>query len=71
MARAALLGLLRPFARRQRAEARGAELPALGLEAADDAVGIRWPEGVELIPSERDASAPSLRDVQDELPFRY
>jgi dTDP-4-dehydrorhamnose 3,5-epimerase len=42
-----------------------------GIAYDDDAVGIRWPQGVELIPSERDATAPSLRDVQEELPFRY
>jgi dTDP-4-dehydrorhamnose 3,5-epimerase len=42
-----------------------------GIRYDDPDVGIRWPEGVELIPSERDANAPLLRDVQDELPFVY
>jgi dTDP-4-dehydrorhamnose 3,5-epimerase len=42
-----------------------------GISYDDPDVGIRWPEGVELIPSERDANAPLLRDVQNELPFVY
>jgi dTDP-4-dehydrorhamnose 3,5-epimerase len=42
-----------------------------GISYADPDVGIVWPEGLELIPSGRDASAPLLRDVQDELPFTY
>jgi len=41
-----------------------------GIKYDDPDVGIRWPD-VELIPSERDASAPLLREVQDELPFTY
>jgi len=41
-----------------------------GIKYDDPDVGIRWPD-VELIPSERDASAPLLRDVEDELPFTY
>jgi len=41
-----------------------------GIKYDDPDVGIQWP-GVELIPSERDASAPLLRDVEDELPFTY
>ena len=41
-----------------------------GIKYDDPDVGIKWPE-VELIPSERDASAPLLREVEDELPFTY
>jgi dTDP-4-dehydrorhamnose 3,5-epimerase len=36
----------------------------------DPDVSIRWPE-LELVVSERDASAPSLREITDELPFEY
>jgi len=42
-----------------------------GISYLDPDVGIEWPEGLELVPSERDAAAPLLRDVQDELPFHY
>jgi dTDP-4-dehydrorhamnose 3,5-epimerase len=42
-----------------------------GIAYDDPDVGIAWPEGLELIPSQRDASAPRLRDVADELPFTY
>jgi dTDP-4-dehydrorhamnose 3,5-epimerase len=42
-----------------------------GIRYDDPEVGIRWPDGVELLPSKRDASAPLLRDVADQLPFRY
>src|SRR5918911_4270941 len=41
-----------------------------GIRYDDQDVGIEWPD-VELIPSERDANAPRLSDVADELPFRY
>jgi dTDP-4-dehydrorhamnose 3,5-epimerase len=41
-----------------------------GIKYDDPDVGIRWPH-VELIPSERDAAAPLLRDVENELPFTY
>ncbi len=41
-----------------------------GIAYNDPDVGIEWPH-VELIPSERDASAPRLRDIEDELPFVY
>ena len=37
----------------------------------DPDVGIEWPAGLELLPSQRDLDAPLLRDVADELPFRY
>jgi dTDP-4-dehydrorhamnose 3,5-epimerase len=42
-----------------------------GIKYDDPDIGIKWPEDVELIPSERDANAPRLRDIQDELPFEY
>ena len=41
-----------------------------GIAYDDPDVGIEWPD-VELNPSERDANAPRLREIQDELPFRY
>ena len=41
-----------------------------GIRYDDPDVGIEWPD-VELIPSERDANAPRLSDVADELPFEY
>jgi dTDP-4-dehydrorhamnose 3,5-epimerase len=42
-----------------------------GIKYDDPDVGIQWPAGLELIPSERDATAPLLRDVADALPFVY
>src|SRR3954454_25215548 len=42
-----------------------------GIKYDDPDIGVKWPESVELIPSERDANAPRLRDIQDELPFVY
>ncbi|MBA3300265.1 MAG: dTDP-4-dehydrorhamnose 3,5-epimerase [Thermoleophilaceae bacterium] len=42
-----------------------------GIKYDDPGVGIEWPAGIELIPSERDATAPLLREVEGELPFRY
>jgi dTDP-4-dehydrorhamnose 3,5-epimerase len=41
-----------------------------GIAFDDPEVGIAWPEGLELVPSERDATAPLLNEVKDELPFR-
>ena len=41
-----------------------------GIKYDDPDVGIAWPD-VELIPSERDAAAPLLREIADELPFVY
>ena len=41
-----------------------------GFKYDDPEIGIEWPD-VELIPSERDASAPLLSEVADELPFEY
>jgi dTDP-4-dehydrorhamnose 3,5-epimerase len=38
----------------------------------DPEVGIEWPlPAEELIPSERDANAPSLKELAHELPFTY
>ena len=37
----------------------------------DPDVGIEWPAGLELTPSQRDASAPLLKDIADDLPFVY
>lgn len=42
-----------------------------GVRYDDPDVAIAWPEDLELIPSMRDANAPFLRDVADELPFVY
>ena len=42
-----------------------------GIKYDDPDVGIEWPAGLELMPSQRDANAPLLRDVADELPFVY
>jgi dTDP-4-dehydrorhamnose 3,5-epimerase len=37
----------------------------------DPDVGIEWPPGLVLSPSERDAAAPRLREIEEELPFVY
>ena len=43
-----------------------------GIAYNDPGVGIEWPLPTEeLIPSERDATAPTLAEVADELPFEY
>jgi dTDP-4-dehydrorhamnose 3,5-epimerase len=42
-----------------------------GIKYDDPDVGIGWPADLELVPSERDAGAPRLREVADELPFVY
>jgi dTDP-4-dehydrorhamnose 3,5-epimerase len=42
-----------------------------GIRFDDPAVGVEWPAGIELAPSERDASAPLLSEVAGELPFEY
>jgi dTDP-4-dehydrorhamnose 3,5-epimerase len=41
-----------------------------GIAYDDPDVGIGWPD-MELSVSERDARAPRLHDVRDELPFEY
>jgi dTDP-4-dehydrorhamnose 3,5-epimerase len=41
-----------------------------GISFRDPAIGIEWPD-VELIPSDRDANAPLLKDVESEIPFVY
>ena len=43
-----------------------------GIKYDDPDVGIEWPIPTEeLIPSERDKTAPTLKDVEADLPFRY
>jgi dTDP-4-dehydrorhamnose 3,5-epimerase len=43
-----------------------------GISYRDPDVAIEWPVPVdELIPSERDRVAPTLREVESELPFGY
>ena len=43
-----------------------------GIRYDDPEVGIEWPLPMEeLIPSERDASAPLLSEVAGDLPFEY
>jgi len=42
-----------------------------GINYDDPDVAIRWPTGLELVPSTRDATAPLLREVAEELPFVY
>ena len=41
-----------------------------GIKYDDPGIGIDWPD-IELIPSERDATAPTLAEVADDLPFEY
>ena len=40
-----------------------------GIRFDDPDVGIEWPSSVELLYSERDATAPTLAEVADTLPF--
>ena len=42
-----------------------------GIAYNDPDVAIAWPKDVELVPSQRDANAPLLRDIESELPFVY
>jgi dTDP-4-dehydrorhamnose 3,5-epimerase len=42
-----------------------------GISYDDPEVAIEWPRGLELEPSRRDAEAPLLREIQEELPFVY
>jgi dTDP-4-dehydrorhamnose 3,5-epimerase len=41
-----------------------------GVRYDDPEIGIEWPD-IDLTPSQRDANAPRLSDVIDELPFSY
>jgi len=41
------------------------------LRLAGPDLAITWPEGLELVVSARDAQAPRLREVADDLPFLY
>jgi dTDP-4-dehydrorhamnose 3,5-epimerase len=40
-----------------------------GIRFDDPDVGIEWPSDIELLYSQRDATAPTLADVADTLPF--
>jgi dTDP-4-dehydrorhamnose 3,5-epimerase len=42
-----------------------------GFSFEDPDVGIAWPEGLSLIPSQRDKQAPLLADIADDVPFDY
>ena len=42
-----------------------------GIAWDDPDVGIEWPAEIEPIVSARDAAAPTLRELADELPFVY
>jgi dTDP-4-dehydrorhamnose 3,5-epimerase len=42
-----------------------------GFKYDDPDVGIQWPSDLELTPSQRDASAPLLREIADGLPFEH
>ena len=42
-----------------------------GITFDDPDVGIEWPSGIELLYSERDATAPRLAEIAGELPFEY
>jgi dTDP-4-dehydrorhamnose 3,5-epimerase len=42
-----------------------------GIKYDDPEIGVAWPDRIALVPSERDANAPLLREIADELPFRY
>lgn len=42
-----------------------------GIAYDDPEIGIQWPSDIELLVSERDATAPRLADVAADLPFRY
>jgi dTDP-4-dehydrorhamnose 3,5-epimerase len=42
-----------------------------GIRFDDPDVGVEWPDGMELLYSERDREAPRLAEVAGSLPFRY
>jgi len=42
-----------------------------GIRYDDPDVGIEWPQGLDLLVSDRDREAPLLRDIGDQLPWVY
>ena len=42
-----------------------------GFAYNDPSVAIAWPEGIELLASERDSRAPALSEIADALPAKY
>ena len=42
-----------------------------GFAYDDPDVAIKWPEGLELLASERDRKAPRLKEIEGSLPFVY
>jgi dTDP-4-dehydrorhamnose 3,5-epimerase len=42
-----------------------------GIHHDDPELGIEWPPGLQLVPSPRDATAPTLSQIAAELPFVY
>jgi dTDP-4-dehydrorhamnose 3,5-epimerase len=42
-----------------------------GISFRDPELAIAWPAGMDLTPSARDAMAPRLREIEDELPFVF
>jgi dTDP-4-dehydrorhamnose 3,5-epimerase len=42
-----------------------------GIAYKDPDIAIAWPVGIDLKPSARDARAPLLREIEEELPFVY
>lgn len=42
-----------------------------GIAWDDPEIAIQWPTGIELSVSPRDAQAPRLSEIADELPFEY
>lgn len=42
-----------------------------GIAYDDSDLAIAWPDGIDLTPSERDAKAPLLKEIEAELPFVY
>ncbi len=42
-----------------------------GIKYDDPDLAIAWPKELALVPSMRDANAPLLKDISDDLPFTY
>jgi dTDP-4-dehydrorhamnose 3,5-epimerase len=42
-----------------------------GVAYDDPAIGIEWPADLDLVPSERDRSAPRLAEAEPDLPFSF